>query len=96
MSKILKINIWVLIVSIFLICILDQLFFWSKSSQEVCLGLLIIFIPLQMVVNMVLGVVSLFKRDGNFKYYLLSILLVLLIGVPACLSANFILLRRIH
>ena len=90
MSSILKNNIKFLIGSVILSALIDAFIPKGVDSGVLTITLLCVLITIQVLVNIIASIVSLFKRNGHFKYYLLSILLVLLIGFPLCWGGAFL------
>lgn len=91
MSKIIKVNMMIIILSSLLFSFIDH--FNSSSGSYRGLTSMMLFcglIAFQSFVNIVLGIISLLKKDGNAKSYFLSMLIVLLIGVPLCFGGTFL------
>jgi hypothetical protein len=86
MSRILKINLALIFLATLPFSFIERAFApHSHSYGSILLSCLLI--GLLVLANFILGVVSLFRKDGNAKYFFLSILVVLLIGVPLCFGA---------
>ena len=91
MSKILKINLGIIVLGTVLFSMFDHFAtssggYRGLTSMMLSCGLIIV----QVGVNLILTIVSVFRKDGNLKYFLLSILLVLLIGVPLCIGGAYL------
>ena len=88
MSNILKINIIVIVAGMFLFSVFDQaLALWGDKSGGLAMVLLYCLqIAVQAGINFILFVVALLQKNKDFKFYLLSIFIVLLIGVPLCIG----------
>ena len=94
MSKILKINIGIVVLApVLFILVMNFLSHTTTGENYRGLSLMIatcLLIILQVALNSILAIISFIKKDGNFKYYLLSILLTLLIGVPLCFGGAYL------
>ena len=90
MSSILKRNMNILVGSVVIAALIDAVISQSRDSGILTITLLFFSITIQILINIIAGVVSLLKRDGQFKYYLLSIFWVLLIGLSLCGGGAFL------
>ncbi|GEM_PF-5564128 len=91
MSIILKINIGIVVIGTLLFSAFDH-FSSSSGSYRGLSSMMLscVLIIVQVIVNLILAIVSAFRKDGNLKKYLLSALLILLIGVPLCFGGAFL------
>ena len=91
MSKIFYINLSILIVGNILFCILGRFFFKGSDYPEfVSMIFSIYLIIAQVALNLIAGVVCLIMKIDGAKYFMLSILIVILVGVPLCFGGAYI------
>ena len=87
MSKILTLNLFIIILGIFLFCILDLS---GRGGGIISMVLSVLLIGAQALINLIIGIICLTMRNKDAKYFFLSMILVVLIGVPLCFGGVYV------